>query len=318
MKIKAVPKGAAFFCIDFMVNFVLPVKLWIMVQETGNRLYLAIQKQTERIEYFCTVENISPNLIIHELRKSFKRLRALLLFYVETSNEEIQNSNAEIRIFGKLLAPLRESFVNAELFEREILANTLVSEKKTREAKDRLFAKNKELVDRGFFENNLQQVIRSFFDKSNFQLILKKAPFPSKILIMKQISSSYLKGYSIFEQLEAYEDAEKLHELRRKLKQLWYQIDFVKFLHPRYFKLKSDQLNKITEQQGDDHDLFIFAEELKSGEYGFDPEELEILENQIQHLREINLLKLEPRLKQFFKESPQEFNIKLEEIFKVV
>lgn len=289
-----------------------------MVQETGNRLNLALQKQAERIEYFCSVENISPNLIVHELRKSFKRLRALLLFYFETLNAEIQRSNAEIRIFGKLLAPLRESFVNAELFEREILGNTLVSEKKTREVKDQLYAHNKELLERGFFENNLHHVIRSFFNESNFQLTLKQAQSPTKLQILKQISTSYLKGYTIFQQLQSFEDAEKLHELRRKLKQLWYQIDFVKFMHPRYFKLKSDQLNKITEQQGDDHDLFIFSEDLKSGDYGFSLEELEILENQVQHLREINLLKLEPRLKQFFKETPQEFDIKMEKIFKVV
>jgi hypothetical protein len=58
---------------------------------------------------------------------------------------------------------------------------------------------------------------------------------------------------------------------------LWYQLDFIKFLHPRYFKLKTDQLNKITDQLGDDHDLHVFSEDLLAESYGFDKEELRIL-----------------------------------------
>jgi hypothetical protein len=51
--------------------------------------------------------------------------------------------------------------------------------------------------------------------------------------------------------------------------------------------------------------------------YDFTDEELEILENQVQHLRELNRIKLFPRLKQFFAETPELFNLKLQGIFKV-
>lgn len=88
-------------------------------------------------------------------------------------------------------------------------------------------------------------------------------------------------------------------------------------MHPRFFKSKTFQLNNITEQLGVDHDLFIFLNELKSGAYDFDVEEFKILENKISHQREINHVKLFPRLKQFFSESPEIFNQKLEAIFKV-
>ena len=108
-----------------------------------------------------------------------------------------------------------------------------------------------------------------------------------------------------------------MHELRKKLKRLWYQIDFIKFLHPRYFKLKSDQLNKITDQLGDDHDLHVFYENLIAEDYGFDEEELRILTNQVKHLRELNQMKLLPRLKQFFTVPPEEFDQKLERFFKL-
>jgi hypothetical protein len=56
---------------------------------------------------------------------------------------------------------------------------------------------------------------------------------------------------------------------------------------------------------------------LQTGEYGFSNKEFEIIENQVQYLREMNRLKLFPKLKQFFSEQPEVFNLKLREIFKV-
>jgi CHAD domain-containing protein len=108
-----------------------------------------------------------------------------------------------------------------------------------------------------------------------------------------------------------------MHELRKILKRLMYQYDFVRYMHPRFFKSKTFQLNTITEQLGEDHDLFICLNELKNEDYGFNNEELEIIENRIQHLREINHIKLSPRLKQFFANSPEAYNKKLEATFKV-
>jgi hypothetical protein len=52
-----------------------------MPHRAGKQLTETIAKQLERIEYFCTAENISPNLAVHEMRKTFKRMRALLRFY---------------------------------------------------------------------------------------------------------------------------------------------------------------------------------------------------------------------------------------------
>jgi hypothetical protein len=88
-------------------------------------------------------------------------------------------------------------------------------------------------------------------------------------------------------------------------------------LHPRYFRLKSDQLNKITEQLGEDHDLFVFLNDVKIDNPGFGTSEMEIIENKVEHLREINLLKLNPRLKQFFNDPPSFFTQKMEQFFKV-
>lgn len=287
-----------------------------MVQNIGNRLIRSISHQAEKAGYFCQAENISSNQKVHELRRGFKRLRALLRFFREIPDSPAIQLNEDIRNFGKLLAPLRESGVNTDLFEKEFCSNPHLQEKKIRSARELLVRKNKDLVERGFIENNLHNTIRTFFDGFETILTQNNSELPSRIHLFNEITGSYLKSTAIYRQLPANPHPGEWHELRKKLKRLWYQLDFIRFLHPRYFKLKTDQLNKITDQLGDDHDLHVFAEDLLSEGYGFDAEELRILTNQAEHLREINLLKLQPRLKQFFSAPPEEFDQKLERFFK--
>jgi CHAD domain-containing protein len=288
-----------------------------MVQNIGNRLIQAISHQAEKASYFCAAENISSNQKVHELRRGFKRLRALLRFFKEIADSPAVQLNEDIRNFGKLLAPLRESAVNMDLFDKEISTNNHLPEKKIKNARELLVQKNKLLVERGFLENNLHNTIRTFFD--GFETILTKnnSELPTRLQLFREISQSYRKSSSVYQQLSARPRAEEWHELRKKLKRLWYQLDFIRFLHPRYFKLKTDQLNKITDQLGDDHDLHVFTQDLLAEGYGFDNEELRILTNQAEYLREVNQLKLQPRLKQFFSAAPEEFDQKLERFFKL-
>lgn len=288
-----------------------------MVQNIGNRLIQAISHQAEKAGYFCAAENISSNQKVHELRRGFKRIRALLRFFREIPDNPAVQLNEDIRNFGKLLAPLRESAVNVDLFDKEISGNNHLPEKKIRIAREFMVQKNKNLVERGFIENNLHNTIRTFFD--GFETILTKnnSELPTRVQLCREVSQSYLKSITVYSQLADNPHPEEWHELRKKLKRLWYQLDFIKFLHPRYFKLKTDQLNKITDQLGDDHDLHVFAEDLLNESYGFDQEELRILINQTEHLRELNQLKLRLRLKQFFTAPPEEFDQKLERFFKL-
>jgi CHAD domain-containing protein len=241
----------------------------------------------------------------------------LLRFFKEIPDSPAAQLNQDIRNFGKLLAPLRESAVDLDIFDKNISSNNHLPEKKIRNARDLLVQKNKLLVERGFLENNLHNTIRTFFDGFDEILTKNNNEFPVRIQFFNEVSQSYLKSISIYQQLPAHPHPEEWHELRKKMKRLWYQLDFIKFLHPRYFKLKTDQLNKITDQLGDDHDLHVFLEDLLAESYGFDQEELRILVNQTEHLCELNQLKLQPRLKQFFTAPPEEFDQKLERFFKL-
>ncbi|HKI88687.1 MAG TPA: CHAD domain-containing protein [Draconibacterium sp.] len=288
-----------------------------MVQDAGNRLISAFGKQTEKIIYFCAAENVSPNLAVHEIRKSFKRIRALLKFYDENPEEFSQMYGQQFSEWGRFLAPVRESFVNIQIFERLAAGDILIPERKLRATRELLLEKNRMLLERELINGNGFSVIRARIDDFEQRLDLLENNWPSVKQFYMQLTVSFSDGYQIYGQVLLEPDAKINHSLRKKLKRLWYQLDFIKFMHPRYFKLKSDQLNKITEQLGEDHDLFVFQNELKTSGYDFTSDELIILENQAEHQRELNMLKLTPRLKQFFNETPEMFNQKMDKIFKI-
>lgn len=288
-----------------------------MPHNAGKRLVEAIKKQLERIEYFSSAANVSPNLAVHEMRKSFKRLRALLLFYDEYPEEFPQEFCIQIKNYGRLLSVLRESYVNIQIFERLTENNNLIADRKIKTAKEKLQVKNREIIDNSFFCSEDFKNLLRFTKSLEQQVVLMEIDRPSQIQLAKQLVISYQKSFNCYQLVGNNSDGEEIHDLRKKLKRLWYQFDLIQYLHPRYFRLKSDQLNKITEQLGEDHDLFVFLNDLKNDNLGFDFSEIEIIENQVDHLREINLLKLYPRLKQFFNDPPSFFTQKMEQFFKV-
>jgi CHAD domain-containing protein len=288
-----------------------------MPHNAGKRLVEAIKKQLERIEYFSSAANVSPNLAVHEMRKSFKRLRALLLFYDEYPEEFPQEFCIQIKNYGRLLSAMRESYVNIQIFERLAENNNLIADRKIKSAKEKLQAKNREIIDNSFFGSEDFQNLLQFTKALEQQVIRMEIDRPSQIQLAKQLVISYQKAYDCYQIIGNDSEGDEIHNLRKKLKRLWYQFDLLQYLHPRYFRLKSDQLNKITEQLGEDHDMFVFLNDLKIDNLGFEAPEIEIIENQVQHLREINLLKLNPRLKQFFIDPPSFFTQKMEQFFKV-
>jgi CHAD domain-containing protein len=288
-----------------------------MPHNAGKRLVEAISKQLERMEYFSSAENVSPNLAVHEMRKTFKRLRALVRFYIDFPDEFPPETRNQIKYFGRSFTEMRESYVNMQIFERITAENHIIPERKMKIVREKLAEKNTLVIEQGFLHAEGYLPIRNFGKLLANQLERFEIGQPSLVQIVKQLEVSYMEAFALFKQVWAGSDPELIHELRKKMKRLMYQYDFVRLIHPRFFKTKTFRLNNITEQLGEDHDLYVFFEELKNIEHGFSNVEFEIIENKVQHLREVNHVKLFPRLKQFFSDHPDVFNQKLEGIFKV-
>jgi CHAD domain-containing protein len=285
-----------------------------MVQGIGKKLNYAIGKQTEKVGYFCNEENTLPNIGVQETRKAFKRIRALLHFFPASPDNFISESIIHFKEYGQRISPLRESYINIQLFDK-IAESRLIPERKTKSIKELLVQKNKQFLVNWKEGERLNAEINQFVDDFNTTFKIKKFEVTEKILFRNEVINSYLNAFDFFEQLELNCNGDEWHELRKKMKRLWYQLDFAKFLHPRYLKLKADQLNGITEQLGEEHDLFVFYGFIEKEKLDLDAYEKVVLCNKIEHLRQIVQVKLTTKLRQFFNETPIDFEKKIDKIF---
>jgi len=286
-----------------------------MDQRAGEKLSELISRQVGKVEYYSAEESIAPNLAVHEMRKSFKRLRALLRFYRNPNAGPVEKTRKKIRIFGRKLSPLRESWVNMDLFESSLAGVTDIPGKKLRRVAKVLKLKNQELVTERFHQEDVCESIRDFITRIEPKLEGFVTDGITVQDIADEIGSNYLRCCARFEEMPSDYPAEKLHSLRKQMKRLYYQLDFLWELRPGAFREKTEQLDLINDQLGADHDYYVLTEELRSPEFGFSREELLLIENHICQLRAENLLALRHRLKDFFAESPDRFDQELERLF---
>ncbi len=286
-----------------------------MEYDAGAKLADAIVRQLGKVEYYCTAESISPDLAVHELRKSFKRLRALLRFYPQIAGKIKGKARKNIKRFGRILSPLRESYVNVGLFEDYLAGSGLVSEKQMKSTGKKLRHKNLGLISGSFDAEKLYGSVSKCFSGMKSGLIDAGACEVTLDMIIHEIGCNYLESHTRFLELPADKQAEKLHSLRKLMKRLYYQLDFLWLLHPGCFKTNSEQLDLINDQLGNDHDLSVFMEELRLPEYNFSKKDLSALGDHVNRLRGQNLMTLHPRLNGFFCEGPEEFEKKLESFF---
>ncbi len=288
-----------------------------MPRETGNKLISTLIKQTGKITYFCEAENLSPNLAVHEIRKGYKRLRALL-FLFNGCNEEITiEFRNEIKAAGKILSPIRESFVNIQYFDKITAGSNLVSDRKIKQVKELLTEKNRVLIEDEFVGDEVASDVIEFIKYFQARLNTIKISCLSFFQLRDQFVLTFAQAHEKYKAIEPDFSPVEMHELRKVLKRLGYQFEFIRFKNPRYFRFKLNHIDKISEYMGIDHDLFVFLTELQNGDYGLSADELMIFENQIEHQRELNMLKLLPRLKQFFSESSEMFDQELQKIIKI-
>jgi CHAD domain-containing protein len=81
------------------------------------------------------------------------------------------------------------------------------------------------------------------------------------------LARSYARGRAAFAVTDAEPTAANLHEWRKRVKDLWYQLRLLRDVWPGVMKASADEAKALSRLLGDDHDLAVLAELL-----GEDPE----------------------------------------------
>ncbi len=273
-----------------------------------DKVYNSILKRSAKVRQFCNSTELDINLSVHEIRRSFKRIRARLNLFKESFlKEKLKKEVVLIRDLGRTISPVRESFVNLECFNKLFQAEAQKSNQWFKKCQRRLKENNEAMVQSIIIEQSILSEIHTEIISFEKRLPAYFKKPVGNLSLLKSIQLSYGKCYDACRGITEEKSSSVLHELRIKLKNLLYQLEAIKFTNPYFFGEIAKALNAVTELFGDEHDLDVLNNFIHQHCHKVSP----VISEKIQYEQERLKNHIFPELTKSFSLHPKDFENKL-------
>jgi CHAD domain-containing protein len=226
----------------------------------GIRRVLAAQVD-DAISQLRGEAGTEPAEAIHEARKDVKKIRsALRLVRDEIGDDVWRRENDHYRdVAGKL-----SSFRDAEIL---VEALDGLGERFGPTARERFQGLRKQLDEENTSSHN-----DGSFERAMAGAAAELAAGRSRIdvlpldgdgweLVAPGLHRSYRRGRKRLRAVEEEASVTNLHELRKRVKDLWYQLRLIQDVDKHMLGNLADQAHDLSDHLGDDHDLALLREE---------------------------------------------------------
>ncbi|UII19958.1 CHAD domain-containing protein [Fulvivirga ligni] len=250
---------------------------------------------------FDTLENCSQDgrhEAIHTVRKSFKKIRAILRLIRDNIGKEIYKAeNHFYRDLARSVSKLRDHTSIIEMLH-------LLKQQYNPELEDDTFntpLNSLEYYRRQATKKELDQEDKlSILRESLHEKLKDDREWIPKIKSFKDISPNlrrvYKRGKEAMEKADENGRPEDFHQWRKRVKYLRYQLELIEKIWPRTIKSFRKELSDISDYLGSDRDLYILTETLQTSSVKFknDAEKgilLALILQQRQQMQQMALLK---------------------------
>jgi CHAD domain-containing protein len=283
------------------------------------RLNKALRKNIHRIarkQMDQALEALSGNhagprdVAVHEARKSFKRIRAVLrLVRSEIGERNYSKENRCFRDAGRPLTEVRDAKILVEAldklaahFKEQITARTFGH---VREAlQENLRTVRKQLLDEQHTFAVVTRDVRQALERSKDWAEVRN----KWAAVDCGLKRSYRRARDAYGDASAEPTVEKLHEWRKQVKYLRYQLEILRPLWPERLDELIQEAERMGEFLGEDHDLAVLQQMLSQDAEKFgDPSDIEAVSALAQRRRaelEQDALLLGER---YFQDGPKAF-----------
>lgn len=203
---------------------------------------------------------------IHGARKDLKKVRAVLrLIRAELGDKRFRAENRRYREAGRLLSASRDAEVKLETlraleerFGDEFPAGPSLTWSEQLESDlDRVAG----AVLAGAAAE-IEQAIEAI-DEAGEQIDRWPLETDSWQLIEPGLTRTYRAGRQALKRVRKDGGAENVHELRKRVKDLWYQLRLLQDAWPSVLEATAEQVHELAELLGNHHDLAVLAEDLE-------------------------------------------------------
>ncbi|WP_313054734.1 CHAD domain-containing protein [Pseudomonas lopnurensis] len=197
---------------------------------------------------------------VHQARKRFKELRALLRLMREPLGGAFARENRCVRDLGRALSESREATAMLESWDALAEAHRAVFAcEPLQQVRQRLAQRAEPAADDGALEASIEQALRQLRELA---VRVDDWPLDGKgfALLEAGLERSYREGRRDLARAQRDPGDECLHEWRKRVKDQWYHSQLLAPCWPGAFDCRCKQLKRLADDLGDDHDLAMMRQ----------------------------------------------------------
>jgi CYTH domain-containing protein/CHAD domain-containing protein len=202
---------------------------------------------------------------IHSARKDLKKLRsALRLVRPAIDEERFRSENSRYRDAGRRLSSSRDAEVKLETLDA--LGERFGAELSGRALRTwagLLAAERDELGDEDAIAGQVESAIGAI-EAGREEIARWRPSNGSWDLFAPGFERTYKRGRRELKRVRAKRRAEDVHQWRKRVKDLWYQLRILRKAWPELLGETADQAHRLADLLGDHHDLTVLREDLES------------------------------------------------------
>lgn len=269
------------------------------------------RKQIDHVlELLATDETQKPDDAVHDSRKALKRLRALARFARPTIGEQrYRRENVSFRNAGRPLTDVRDGKVVLETWQRLCDETPALAAEPGLAGVSRLLEQRLATVRVHVFEQ--QQAVADIVAEITAarERVSDWTDVPHRwSTIRRGLKLAYRRAAAAYEKAFRDPTVEPLHEWRKQIKSLRYQLELLTPIAPEWLAPRVKETDELGELLGKDHDLAVLwellADELDAEQQSGALRALrDVIEERQAVMREDALL----RGRAFFESSPKDF-----------
>jgi CHAD domain-containing protein len=197
--------------------------------------------------------------IVHDARKRFKKVRALLRLVRDELGEKVyRQQNTGFRDAARPLTEVRDAKVLIEALDKltahfagQVTSGAFAG---VREA---LLAEKKAIRKRVLKEEEAFRTVSEAVEPVRARVRDWSIPHKGFSAIEDGLKEVYKTGCRAFAAAATDPSVENLHEWRKQAKYLWHQLQVLEPIWAPVMKDLGDQVHELTQLLGDDHDLVV-------------------------------------------------------------
>jgi CHAD domain-containing protein len=226
---------------------------------TGCRRVL-VKEVKKALDELSDAEAPDAEEDVHEARKRFKKVRAVLkLVRKGLGSAAYRRENAAFRDAGRPLTEVRDARVLLDTLDRLARrAGAEVSPEALAPVREALLARRQAIRNWVLEESDALAGVRAALAKERRRL--KRLSLKGGWSVVSAgLKKTYSDGLTAFDRATSAPTDENLHEWRKRVKDLYLQLQFLHGGCPELLGQAADKAHKLADALGDDHDLAVLA-----------------------------------------------------------